>query len=123
MFGSTLTPICSKFLWDGFEVIPKMNDNTPLYEEQGYETIADMRGLALKYLVPSDKIEAYDVLPHLTGQMRRCGMCLKIGSCTALYFDENKNIQVDGEKCQYCGLCASLCPRKAIYFPRDWENQ
>jgi dihydroorotate dehydrogenase/Pyruvate/2-oxoacid:ferredoxin oxidoreductase delta subunit len=125
MFGSTLTPICSKFLWDGFEVIPKMNEAILRFmEEQGYETIADMRGLALKYLVPSDKIEAYDVLPHFDrAKCVRCGMCLKIGYCTALYFDENKNIQVDGEKCQYCGLCASLCPRKAIYFPRDWENQ
>lgn len=125
MFGATITPMCSKLLWDGFGVIPKMNEAILRFmEEQGYETIADMRGLALKYIVPSDDIESYDIPPHFDRtKCSRCGMCLKIGSCTALYFDEEKNIQVDESKCEYCGLCASLCPKKAIYFPRDWEDQ
>ena len=124
MFGASITPMCTKLLWDGFEVITKINEGLLAFmEEQGYETIEDMRGMALKHLVTPDKLEAVDVLPHFDrDRCVKCGACLKVGSCTALYADEEKNIHVDESKCAFCGLCASLCPRKAIYFPNEREQ-
>ena len=125
MFGASITPMCTKLLWDGFEVIRKMNQGLLQFmEEQGYETIGDMRGLALKHLVTPDKLEAYDVPPHFDRERCvGCGACLKIGSCTALSLDEERKAQVDVSKCAFCGLCGSLCPRGAIYFPREWEQE
>lgn len=121
MFGASITPMCTKLLWDGFGVITKINKGLLAFmEEQGYETIDEMRGIALKHLVTPDKLEAREVLPHFDRERCiKCGACLNIGSCTALSFDEKKEVQVDESRCACCGLCASLCPRGAIYFPKE----
>ena len=121
MFGASITPMCTKLLWDGFGVIKDINDGLLRFmEEQGYETLADMRGIAQQYLVTPDKLIARDILPHFDrDKCVKCGACLKVGSCTALYQDKDKNIQVDASRCAFCGLCAALCPKKAIYFPTE----
>ena len=125
MFGASITPMCTKLLWDGFEVIRKMNQGLLRFmEEQGYETIDAMRGLALRHLVAPDRLEAYDVPPHFDRERCvGCGACLRIASCTALSFDKEQNVQVDVDKCVFCGLCGSLCPRRAISFPREKTTQ
>ncbi len=124
MFGASITPMCTKLLWDGFDVIRKMNQGLLRFmEEQGYETIDAMRGLALRHLVTPDRLEAHDVPPHFDRERCvGCGACLKIGSCTALSLDEERKVQVDVDKCAFCGLCGSLCPRGAIHFPGEGER-
>lgn len=121
MFGASITPMCTKLLWDGFGVIKDINEGLLKFmEEQGYNTIDDMRGIAIQHLVTPDKLIARDVLPHFDrDRCVKCGACLKVGSCSALYQDADKNIQVDASKCQFCGLCGALCPKKAIYFPTE----
>jgi len=119
MFGATLTTMCTKLLWDGFGVIKRINEQLLQYmEEQGYESISDMRGLALKHLVAPDKLETIDALPEIdAGKCVGCGVCTKIGSCTALFVNDRKKAEVIPEKCARCGLCGCLCPKKAISFP------
>jgi dihydroorotate dehydrogenase (fumarate) len=117
MFGASLTQICTKFLWDGFDDIPKMNEQLLKFmKNQGYATIADMRGIALKHLVMGDKLEFIESMPEIDGaKCVGCGACAKIGSCTALQM-EGKKALFEAKKCVSCGLCAALCPTKAISF-------
>lgn len=118
MYGADLAFIFTQIMLEGFEIIPKYNDwILKFMEEQGYETIADMKGLALKYEVQGGELD-YAMGPKAvidTEKCVGCGSCEKIGFCRAITM-ENKKAAVDKELCESCGLCASLCPKKAISF-------
>lgn len=86
MYGATLTQMCTKLLWDGFDCIAQMNENMLRFmEEEGYETLADVRGLSLPYIVTPDHLEVYDEYPRFDRERcTGCGRCTRIGSCSAL---------------------------------------
>ena len=119
MFGGTLVPMCTKLLWDGFDVITKINKRLLRFmENQGYKTLEDMRGLALKHVTTPDKLIVYDSLPHIDEEKCvACGKCTKVGSCVALTLVDKKII-VEESKCFRCGLCGCLCPENAISFSK-----
>ncbi len=117
MFGSSLVSFCTKLLWDGFGVLKDVRKGMICYMEQyGYETIDQMRGQALQYLVTNDKIAyapSYAVIDH--EKCGGCGMCERVGSCTAITI-RDKQAYVDKEQCCGCTLCGCLCPSRAISF-------
>ena len=118
MFGASLTCMCSKLLMDGFGVIKTINEQLEKFmEEQGYKTIEDMRGLALKHLVAaSDKLEYSFSVPTVDEEKcSGCGSCSRIGSCTAITIKDKRAV-VDPKECEQCGLCVTLCPRGAIRY-------
>lgn len=43
-----------------------------------------------------------------------CGKCTTICNFGAFYFDENKKVQYDSEKCWECTICVPNCPVEAI---------
>jgi NAD-dependent dihydropyrimidine dehydrogenase PreA subunit len=43
-----------------------------------------------------------------------CGKCTKICNFGAFYFDENKHVKFDVEKCWGCTICTNNCPKDAI---------
>nr|WP_312579902.1 4Fe-4S binding protein [Sedimentibacter sp.] len=43
-----------------------------------------------------------------------CGKCTRICNFGAFYFDDNKKVKYDIEKCWGCTICADNCPKKAI---------
>lgn len=43
-----------------------------------------------------------------------CGKCTKICNFSAFYFDENKKVKFDVDKCWGCTICSSNCPKDAI---------
>ncbi|HHU22110.1 MAG TPA: 4Fe-4S binding protein [Clostridiales bacterium] len=118
MFGASLTFIFTQVMLEGFEILTRLNSEILRFmEENGYETIGQIRGQALKYIVPNSELDyaigpAAKVNPELC---RGCGTCAKIAFCRAIELRDRK-AKVDPERCECCGLCASLCPTNAIYF-------
>lgn len=43
-----------------------------------------------------------------------CGKCTRICNFNAFYFDENKKVKYDADKCWGCTICASNCPKGVI---------
>lgn len=43
-----------------------------------------------------------------------CGRCTKICNFGAFYFDENKKVKFDVDKCWGCTICSNNCPKDAI---------
>lgn len=72
---------------------------------------------ALKKWSPEDTAEfAPDRAPFAvdTGTCIGCRSCMKLG-CPALSFDaESKKAAIDPASCAGCGVCAQVCPKKAI---------
>ena len=103
---------------EGFGVLTKLNEQLLRFmENNGYETIDDMRGQALKYIVPNSALD-YAIGPPAKinpDLCRGCGTCAKIAFCRAIEM-QGKLAVVKEENCECCGLCASLCPAKAISF-------
>lgn len=120
MFGSTLTTVCSVIMTEGFPYIKKLNDGLLKFmEENSYEMLSDMKGLALDYLCETKELHDHNnkALPEFNNdKCIGCEGCVKIGSCDAIRLRDKKAYLESAEKCQFCGLCASVCPKNAISF-------
>lgn len=118
MFGADLVFMHTQIMLEGFEIIKEFNDSILRFmEEQGYDSIADMKGLALKYEIPVNELD-YTIGPPAKVDPEKCvgcGICEKIAFCRSIHLSGGK-AQVEEELCECCGLCASVCPRKAISF-------
>ncbi|MFP3156061.1 hypothetical protein LQZ18_16875 [Lachnospiraceae bacterium ZAX-1] len=117
MFGSSLTTVCTKLLWEGYPYLKKMVAGLEKFmEEQGYESIDQMRGIALENLVTTDAMEYTKNKAKVDkDKCVGCGACEKIGSCRAIKLVDKKAV-VDENICISCGLCGALCNKKAISF-------
>jgi dihydropyrimidine dehydrogenase (NAD+) subunit PreA len=117
MWGASLVCMCTKLLWDGFGVLKDVRQGMLRYmEKYGYESIGQMRGQALQYLVTNDRIAyepSYAVVDH--DKCGGCGMCERIGSCTAITL-RDKKAYVEKERCCGCALCGCMCPSRAISY-------
>lgn len=119
MFGSTFTTICSKIIVEGFGYLKKLNEGLSRFmKENGYDSLAQMRGLALENICQTSELHQYKI----TGTPKfdpdkcvGCGVCARIGCCNAIEMRDKRPVLIE-EKCQYCGLCAAVCARDAIKF-------
>ena len=120
MFGSTHTTVCSIIMNEGFTYLKKLNEGLERFmEENGYETLADIRGLALNHICETREIVDFNVKVPPTFDHDLCigcGSCEKLGCCNAIEIEDKKARLISEEKCQYCGLCAAVCPKDAISF-------
>lgn len=118
MYGANLTFIFTQVMLEGFGVLAKLNEQLLRFMEQnGYESIEDMRGKALRYVVPNSALD-YAIGPpaKINPELcRGCGTCAKIAFCRAIEM-QGRLAVIKEENCECCGLCASLCPAKAISF-------
>lgn len=124
MFGASLTFLFTQVMLEGFDVLSKLNRELIQYmEKYGYRTIEEMRGAALKFVIPNSELD-YEIGPSArihADRCRGCGTCAKIAFCRAIEI-KNRIAAVDESKCECCGLCASLCPFGAIDFPKGSET-
>ena len=120
MFGSTFTTICSKIMAEGFSYLKVLNEGLKKFmDENGYDTLSDMRGLALNYICETNQLHENKVsLPPTFDHDKcvGCGGCEKIGCCDAIEIIDKKARLISEDKCVYCGLCAAVCPKDAISF-------
>ena len=80
-------------------------------------SLEEMRGLALKYVIPNSELD-YAIGPAAEvdpARCKGCGTCARIAFCRAIEI-QGRTAVVDSGKCECCGLCASLCPAGAISF-------
>jgi indolepyruvate ferredoxin oxidoreductase alpha subunit len=56
------------------------------------------------------KIPKFEIVPN---KCRKCGICLYHFACPAMYVEGN-NFKIDKNLCWGCGVCAQVCPYKAI---------
>ncbi len=83
-------------------------------EKMGYNSVADFKGLGLKYIVPQGKARWLMVHPVIDEKRcNGCGLCTKMGHCEA-YSLENEKAVVDLDKCVGCVYCQAVCKRNAI---------
>lgn len=118
MFGASLTFLFTQVMLEGFEALTKINEGILRFmEKNGYASLEEMRGLALKYVIPNSELD-YAIGPAAKvdpARCKGCGTCARIAFCRAIEI-QGRTAVVDSGKCECCGLCASLCPAGAISF-------
>jgi dihydropyrimidine dehydrogenase (NAD+) subunit PreA len=120
MIGATTVQICTSVMWHGYDFFKEVLDDLSAYmEREGLDSLEQIRGMALPYIVPIDELANE---PALTAQVDpdKCTNLLKGGcelcgkSCFygAIAFDPKLVLYRD--KCDGCGLCTEVCPAGAL---------
>lgn len=115
MYGATAVSFATAIMINGFEFIEKTERKMEEFiQEQGYSSVSDFRGTALKHTLLADKIEYVPVVATIDeGKCTLCGSCIKQGQCDLFKIVEGK-VLVDSNKCTGCGWCYYICPMGAI---------
>jgi len=119
MYGSQAVQICTSIMYHGFELVRQMLEQLEAFmDDQGYETVADFAGIALKNVRPPNQMQYADISAVINPEKcSGCGSCDKLPTCPAIERDnDTRKYKVNREKCLACGLCYGICPKKAIEF-------
>jgi dihydropyrimidine dehydrogenase (NAD+) subunit PreA len=116
MVGATAVESGTAIMIRGYRVVGTwLKQIESFMKRKGYNSVSEIRGIALKSLLSTDKIERSQPNVHATilpDKCTRCGNCLR--SC---FYDairlEKKSAVVDPQKCDGCGMCAEVCPYDA----------
>ncbi|MCD6488722.1 MAG: 4Fe-4S binding protein [Desulfurococcales archaeon] len=121
MAGASAVQICTAALIEGLGVFKRILKELETWlTTHKYDSIEDVKGLALKYLKP-EPMRTYAVPPKVDEKLCiGCGLCEQVCDYDAAHVietEEGKMVaRVDEEKCYGCGLCTSVCPTRAIHF-------
>jgi len=121
MLGASFCQISSGLMWYGADIFKRsVNFLEKFMDGQGYGTIEDLKGLALKHTAKTT--EEFD---WMTGKLvaetdyskcNGCGRC--VGTiCYASYMQGNKAM-VKEDACTGCALCQHICPTGAKMIVR-----
>lgn len=118
MYGTELVQVCTSIMQNGFGIGKTILAGLQNFmEEQGYETIHDMVGLACKYVCAPGKMDYKDVVAHIDAKKCiGCQKCTKIAHCDAISYGPDKKCVVDESKCVGCGFCRGVCLQEAITY-------
>ena len=116
MYGSTVLTYCSLLYLKGWKAYAKIEPGMRKFmDENGYETLADMRGMALKYIVTPGEVDYIPMLPDIDlEKCNGCGMCAAPGHCECIEIVDKKAVLKKPEECYSCAVCYFLCAREAI---------
>ncbi|WP_440059770.1 4Fe-4S dicluster-binding protein [Thermogladius sp. 4427co] len=121
MAGASAVQICTAALIEGPGVFKRiLKEVEEWLARHDYDSILDIKGLALKYLKPEPR-RVWAEPPIVDAKKCiGCGFCEQVCNYSAVHVvpdEKGKRIaRVDIEKCYGCGLCTSVCPTRAIAF-------
>jgi dihydropyrimidine dehydrogenase (NAD+) subunit PreA len=116
MYGATVLTYCSLLYLKGYKEFTKIEPGVRRFmDRHGYETLADMRGLALKYIVTPGDVDYIPMLPEFDlEKCNGCGLCAAPGHCECIEIVDGKAVLVNSTDCYSCAVCYFLCARDAI---------
>jgi len=123
-WGATAPSICSAFMWYGYEILDSINEGIlDFMVRNGYASIADFRGRALRHFTTPDKVSLKQGVSVIDDDTCiKCGCCLKPAHCEAITRQQDESVVVDEDLCIGCGVCRNLCPVGAISYREQPEN-
>ena len=120
MVGASAVQVCTAPILQGPQfygnLVEEMED---FMNRHGYETLADLRGLALDKLPGQDQMET--IPPTVTeANCTACELCITSCVYDAIELNETGDyVIVDEEKCAGCGLCLTRCNFDALHLERQ----
>lgn len=116
MFGAYAVSFCGLFMIRGFEALDEIDKGLREFmEHEGYTSLDDFRGMALKYMASS--MGTCEFIPGVARidqeKCTGCGLCLKPAHCLATSLKDGKAI-INEAECLGCGTCALICPVHAV---------
>ncbi len=115
LVGADAVWVCTETMLRGFDWLPKVLDRlTDYMQEMGFATIRDFRDLLHKNIAAADELRIHPGQAEVDREKcTSCGLCWKIGHCSAISHDEGTTI-IDPELCLACSTCVDVCPKQAI---------
>ena len=115
MLGANVAQFVTAMMYEGRNTIKKNVEFLKRYmKEQGYKSVDEFRGLALRHFKPSVDLDFKFGKIYAKIDASKCNGCRRCVNqiCCATYM-EDKVARVDIEKCLGCGMCVALCPQGA----------
>ena len=115
MLGATTVGVVTTVMWEGYEAIGLLlNGLQGFMERKGYDSLCEMRRIALPYITTIDQYASNPPLFISIDQQKcnDCQKCLSVCFYGALYSDGH--LQARRERCDGCGLCVEICPKGAL---------
>ena len=116
--GASAVQVCTCIILEGYQAFSRIvNELKTFMEENGYETIEDMRGKFIEKIAEGQEVKFENVKSSVIEEKCiGCGLCAK--SCVYEAIEIiNKKAKISS-KCEGCGVCASVCPQGAIKLKR-----
>ncbi len=120
MYGATVLTYCSLLYLKGYKAFTKIEPGMHKFmDEHGYKTLADMRGIALKYIVTPKEVDYIPMLPEFDlEKCNGCGLCAAPGHCECIEIIDKKAVLIKPRECYSCAVCYFLCPRDALHMKK-----
>lgn len=121
LLGAKTLQVTTAIMQYGYRIVEDMCNGLSHYlEDQGYNSLEEMVGVANKNIIPCEELDrSYIVYPKIDlDKCVGCGRCYIScfdGAHQAIEFDEEtRRPSVNKDKCVGCHLCATVCPVRCI---------
>ncbi len=121
LLGAKTLQVTTAIMQYGYRIVEDMCNGLSHYlEDQGYDSLEEMVGVANKNIIPCEELDrSYIVYPKIDlDKCVGCGRCYIScfdGAHQAIEFDEEtRRPSVNKDKCVGCHLCATVCPVRCI---------
>lgn len=114
--GASSVQICALMYLKGFDYVRVMLKGLEGYlERKALPSLASIKGEAAKRM---KRMDQYDRVTRYRAVVARencvrCAKCSKVCIYGAISYDQARGPTIDPESCDGCGLCASVCGRRA----------
>ncbi len=119
LVGASTLQICSAVMEHGYGIINDLCCGLSGYmARKNYKSVADFCGKALEHVAPHSALDRDNrFVPKWDSyNCLRCGKCViscRDGGYQAITM-QDRNILIDTQKCDGCGLCRGICPEHCI---------